>query len=105
MKTLRPSSLGRRASVLTASILALGGLVAAVYATQDTPSSLNLKHDEQSLVRSHTEPSSFSSIVKRVSPSVVKITVQTKARRIHSNADFPGMDDPFFRHFFGDEGK
>ncbi|CAN5766800.1 DegQ family serine endoprotease [soil metagenome] len=43
--------------------------------------------------------SSYAEVVNRVSPAVV--TIRTKAR-VHSPRQFPFMDDPFFRRFFGD---
>ena len=42
-------------------------------------------------------------IVKKASPAVVNIDVETKARR--SMSPFPFDDDPIFRHFFGDAFK
>ena len=42
---------------------------------------------------------SYAEVVKRVSPAVV--TIRTKAR-VHAPRQFPFMDDPFFRRFFGD---
>ena len=45
---------------------------------------------------------SFAPIVKKVAPSVVKITATVKGKEIRTQEFFPGMDDPFFRRFFGD---
>ena len=42
---------------------------------------------------------SYAEVVNRVSPAVV--TIRTKAR-VHASRQFPFMDDPFFRRFFGD---
>jgi len=42
---------------------------------------------------------SFAEVVNRVSPAVV--TIRTESRR-HAPRQFPFMDDPFFRRFFGD---
>ena len=42
-------------------------------------------------------------IVKKTSPAVVNIDVETKARR--TAVPFPFDDDPFFRQFFGDTFK
>lgn len=42
---------------------------------------------------------SYAEVVNRVSPAVV--TIRTKAR-VHAPRQFPFMDDPFFRRFFGD---
>lgn len=105
MKTLTRTFLRRRAALLATGALAIGGLLAVVNAAQDTGSgsapSLLLKHDNAPIARNANEPLSFSDIVKRVAPSVVKITVETKPHRMRGNENFPGLDDPFFRHFFG----
>jgi len=42
---------------------------------------------------------SYADVVNRVSPAVVTIRTQT---RVRSPQQFPFMDDPFFRRFFGD---
>jgi len=42
---------------------------------------------------------SYAEVVNRVSPAVV--TIRTKGR-VHAPRQFPFMDDPFFRRFFGD---
>lgn len=42
---------------------------------------------------------SYAEVVNRVSPAVV--TIRTKAR-VQASRQFPFMDDPFFRRFFGD---
>src|SRR5688500_7004422 len=42
---------------------------------------------------------SYAEVVTRVTPAVV--TIRTKAR-VHAPRQFPFMDDPFFRRFFGD---
>lgn len=42
---------------------------------------------------------SFADVVSRVSPAVVTIRTQSRAR---APRQFPFMDDPFFRRFFGD---
>ena len=39
--------------------------------------------------------------MKRVAPSVVKITVRTKSHAVRMDNQFPGMDDPTLRQFFG----
>jgi serine protease Do len=45
---------------------------------------------------------SFAPVVKKVSPSVVKISILIKGKEV-SAPSWPGFDDPFFRRFFGDE--
>ena len=44
---------------------------------------------------------SFSPIVKKVAPSVVKISTSSKGKDVLPQ-NMPGMDDPFFRRFFGE---
>jgi serine protease Do len=82
-------------------VFALAGTLAAV-ASQSSSSSLGLKRDDKPATRGALERASFSDVVKRVSPSVVKITTQTKAKRVNvGGQQFPGFDDPTFRQFFG----
>lgn len=45
-------------------------------------------------------PSNIAEIVQQVSPAVVKIDTFVQAKSRRSNSIY---DDPFFRHFFGDE--
>jgi serine protease Do len=105
MKSLLSSRFARGSSLGAAGILALA--LAAMGAAQPKTgqqSALTLKHDTTPVTRSLMEASSFSDVVKRVSPSVVKITVEMRARNVVMNGpdgQFPGMDNPFFRQFFG----
>lgn len=45
---------------------------------------------------------SFADVISRVAPAVVTIETQTRARPAQQ---FPFTNDPFFRQFFGDQGK
>ena len=59
--------------------------------------------DESPLPRAAGSYNSFAPIVKKVAPGVVKIVVMSKAA---PNATVPegfGFNDPFWRHFFGDQ--
>lgn len=95
----------RRVAFLTGALLAATLSVALVHAsTEDKPKdqgkpSLNLKIDAKGLNRGPMEMGSFSSVAKRVAPSVVKITVETKAKVIDMDDEM--MANPFFRQFFG----
>ena len=105
MNSLLSSRFGRGATLGAAGFLALASL-AVVGAAQPNKSTggLTLKHDNTPVTRSLLEASSFSEVVKRVSPSVVKIKVKMRARNVSMNGQdgqFPGMDNPFFRQFFG----
>ena len=95
--------LGRR-FLWSAGLVAVAGLLAgAAGASSSTaPSPLVLKHDAAAVSRGQLERASYSDIVKRVAPSVVKITSETKAKRVRMNgADNPALNDPMFRRFFG----
>ena len=99
------ATLIRRASVGAACILATAGLFAAVDAAQPASHGVVLKRDDQAVNRGPLESSSFSGVVKRVAPSIVKITVQISGKHVSLNggdgSPFPGLNDPFFRQFFG----
>jgi len=93
----------RRALVVAGALALLGGLV-AVHGAQSshTPPALALQRDDHPVTRGQLERASFSDVVKRVSPSVVKITTQTKAKRVAADGSpFPGLNDPMLRQFFG----
>jgi serine protease Do len=76
-------------------------LLAAVYGAADANPALSLKQDTQPVNRGQLEQASFAGVVKRVAPSVVKITVQTKARDVSLSDQGIDLDNPFFRQFFG----
>src|SRR5260221_13724421 len=101
MNTTSPL-INRGRAIWTAGTLALAGLIAGLYGAQNSSPAIALKRDTQPVQRGQLERASFSDVVKRVSPSVVKITTQTKARKVAMGAnDLPGMDNPLFRQFFG----
>jgi serine protease Do len=106
MKNLSRSILVRRSAIGAACLLAAAGLFAAVDAAQPAAHALVLKRDDQTVNRGLLESASFSGVVKRVAPSIVKITVQVNAKHASLNggedgSPFPGSNDPFFRQFFG----
>jgi serine protease Do len=68
--------------------------------THATP--IKLVVDERPVTRDVKLGTSFSPIVKKVAPSVVKVTTSTKVKQA-SHPEFPGFDNPFFRRFFGEE--
>ncbi len=100
-----PSFLTRPKAIIAAGTLALAGVIAGLNAASsvpDTKAKVAVKRDSQPINRGQLEPASYSNVVKRVAPSVVKITTETKARRVGlSGGDGSGMDNPFFRQFFG----
>ena len=94
----------RRKGLWAAGALALAGAFAAgaQSASSETKPAVEVKRDAQPVNRGPLETGSFSNVVKRVAPSVVKITTSTKARKVAANANqFPGFDNPMFRQFFG----
>ncbi len=90
-----------RRFVWVAGLVAAAGLMAgAAGAAGSVP--LVLKHDSQTVSRGQLEKASYSDVVKRVAPSVVKITSEIKAKRVKMNGgDNPMFEDPMFRQFFG----
>jgi serine protease Do len=109
MNTDSPRKLFRPTAIAAACLLAAAGLYAAVDANSDStsPHALTLKRDDQAVNRGTLESASFSGVVKRVAPSIVKITVEMKPHRTSfgrggdDGQEAPGMNDPFFRQFFG----
>jgi serine protease Do len=96
----------RRAAVGAACVLATAGLLAAVEGAQPKDHAIALKRDDSAVNRGTIESASFAAVVKRVAPSIVKVTVQMSPRRagIGPGDDgnlFPGMIDPSLRQFFG----
>ncbi len=90
MKSYAARLLNRRKAAWT--FLLVAGTIAGLQGAQDFNSAITLKRDTQPVSRGQLESSSFSEIVKRVSPSVVKITTQVAARRILAAPDgFPGL--------------
>jgi serine protease Do len=92
----------RRRFVWAAGLAAVAGLLAGAAGAAGISSPLVLKHDAQVVSRGQLERASYSDIVKRVAPSVVKITSQIKAKRVRMNGEEnPLLNDPAFRQFFG----
>ncbi len=91
----------RKAAQL-ASLLALAGAVVAIRAADKADSTITLKRDDRTVERGQSDRVSYSDVVSRVSPSVVKITVQAKSHRVDPRDGEPqGPIDPLFRQFFG----
>lgn len=95
---------GRAGSVLLAVGIFLAGSAVAFdmnsKAKTDHPS-VNIPMDETAVARDSLPHGSYAPVVKKVTPAVVKIVTT-----IHVNAQpqqFPGFNDPFWRHFFGDQ--
>jgi serine protease Do len=58
--------------------------------------------DEKPLPRKEGGYTSFAPVVKKVAPAVVKIVTTTTIKHTGAEPDF-GFNDPFWRHFFGDQ--
>ncbi|HEV2394383.1 MAG TPA: DegQ family serine endoprotease [Verrucomicrobiae bacterium] len=91
-------------------ILALGGallLTGSVWgfehkpATEGNGKTLNVPMDETAVPRSAGPYESFAPIVKKVAPAVVKVVVTASCAANLPDQQWPGFDDPFWRHFFG----
>ncbi len=96
----------RRAVAVAA--LALAGAVATSLAITGGEALLKkppvVKLDSTPVDRAALEPASYAKVAKAVSPSVVKIVTEIKARTITMTpGQGYGLDNPFFRQFFGGE--
>jgi S1-C subfamily serine protease len=67
-------------------LFALAGALVGASATGGAKSSIELKRDATPVARGQLEAASFSNVVKRVSPAVVKITTETKSKRVAAAA-------------------
>ncbi|PAW67366.1 MAG: peptidase S1 [Opitutia bacterium Tous-C1TDCM] len=90
----------RRQTLWVACLLAVTGALAAGAQSAASKPAVALKRDADPVNRGPLETGSFSAVVKRVAPSVVKITTTTKSRRV-AQTQFPGFENPAFRQFFG----
>jgi len=105
MNTTRSPHL-RRAALASAFILAAAGLFAAVDTASPGKNSISLNRDDSSVNRGGLETASFAGVVKRVAPSIVKVTVQMRPSQVsfeqgEDGNPLPGLNDPALRQFFG----
>ena len=105
MKTIVQRLRGQKSTLMTAGIALLASSVVASSqdSTQDnkpTGAKINLSVDETAVKRSTGDYESFAPIVKKVAPAVVKVVTAVKAEN-SAQDQMPGLDDPFWRHFFG----
>ena len=94
----------RVASVTLASGLALAGSAVAFDLVKDKPGVPvpTVPLDESPVDRTGLPRGSFSPVVKMVAPAVVKIEVKIQRNNPVGQA-FPGINDPFWRQFFGNQ--
>lgn len=85
------------ALILAGSVLAFEGKPDESHATGKA---LNIPLDEAP-AKQALGPS-FAPIVKKVAPAVVKVVVTEKAENA-TDQQMPGLEDPFWRHFFGQQ--
>ncbi|PTY01209.1 DegQ family serine endoprotease [Opitutus sp. ER46] len=90
----------RSRAAFLAGALAVAGAFVGIAAQNPGNATVSVKRDPQPIKRVPMEPSSFSDVVKRVSPAVVKITTETKAKKMAAQGQ-ELFNDPFFRQFFG----
>ncbi|HWY77845.1 MAG TPA: DegQ family serine endoprotease [Verrucomicrobiae bacterium] len=91
------------AVIVAGSSLALSRMVVARDSTTKlTP--VNLSVSETEIPRDGRFTTSFAPVIKRVTPSVVKVYVTTKAKTLSpQEMPFGGANNDFFRRFFGDQ--
>src|SRR5262245_34339010 len=107
MNTLFEKAINRLPYLVLGGALLIVGATAAITSKNDArdeakPADIKLVVDDRPVTRDVKLGTSFAPIVKKVAPSVVKVTTSTKAKQA-SLPDMPGFDNPFFRRFFGDE--
>ena len=84
---------------LLLSVLLLFSLAGCGGRTSTTASALRAESNASSPGAAPATQNSYAAVVSRVAPAVV--TVRSE-RRVRAAEQFPFMDDPFFRDFFGD---
>ena len=94
-------------ALVGAALLALAGIAASDKAGDKKEaaaksSPVNIVVSEHPVARDGKLGFSFSPVVKKVGPSVVKITSTVNSREVRSQEMFPGFDDPMLRRFFGE---
>src|ERR1051326_6812279 len=107
MKTIYQKLRRRLPVVVLISASAVGGTTLAftnktAEKAKSVPVAVNLPLDETSIPRDALPSGSFASIVKKVAPAVVKIDVTATVKNTDMQ-QWPGLDDPFWRHFFGNQ--
>ncbi|HVU24452.1 MAG TPA: DegQ family serine endoprotease [Opitutus sp.] len=97
------SLLRRRAALTVLALAGAGGIAWSAIAANASPT-VNVKVDDRPITAlNNALGASYAPIVKRVAPSVVKVLVTERAKRVPAG-DVPSFfDSPQFRQFFGDQ--
>ena len=105
MKTLFELKRGRLATFTVAAAVALAGSAFAftqVSKAQSETPKVKVPLDESQISRVGLPTGSYAPIVKKVVPGVVRIETSATVEQTAMQQS-PGFDDPFWRHFFGDQ--
>ncbi len=89
--------------MLGAGLVLAGSAVAFETGSKPEHAAITVPMDENAVARDTLPHGSYAPVVKKVTPAVVKIVTTTKINESAQQA--PGFDDPFWRHFFGDQGQ
>jgi serine protease Do len=105
MKTIFSSSRARLAVIgLAGAAVAAGAVFALAQSSQPTArlADLNVPLHETAVPRDGLPRGSYAPIVEKVAPAVVKIET-TATIKDSGMQNFPGIDNPFWRQFFGNQ--
>jgi Do/DeqQ family serine protease len=102
MKPIFQNLSNRLAALALGGAVVLGGSAVAFTQKPKTESFTPPPVDERPITRELGGRSSFSPVVKKVSPGVVKVYTTTKVQHMGYNGD-PGDMDDLFRRFFGQQ--
>jgi serine protease Do len=89
--------------LLAVGLLLAGSAVAFDITSKDKADhpAINVPMDETAVARDSLPHGSYAPVVKKVAPAVVKIVTTTRVNEM-STQQMP-FNDPFWRHFFGDQ--
>jgi len=92
-----------RAALFALALAGIGGLAWSASALNASPS-VSVKVDDKPVATLNSPlGASYAPVVKRVAPSVVKVLVTERAKKIAADDAAPFFDNPAFREFFGDQ--
>jgi serine protease Do len=104
IRHMNKNLLTRNTVALLCGAVALAGLTTAAVGQSRATKAVPTQPEAEAEAGRVVPPArfSYSPIVKKVTPSVVKITTATKSRQVAMQGA-PGMDNPLLRRFFGDQ--